>query len=209
MVTFNQIFMPNSLNADFVMQTLGAVVQTYASILALGGAFYLFMLERNQMEFRAEKEKIESLIRYFNPYFARHIPDYFENTLQKGFDWLNAQVIQLEQQGTVQPEYFPKFPEYREIQRIFPRYKLLKNRQGKWSFRLFSPMIGVSAICLILSLTLMTIISQEGINGGYNLAFLSLMLISFIGFLYLLWALKDMMKITTNEILENEVKTKE
>ena len=202
MVTFNQLFFPDTLSSDFVMQTLGAVVQTYASILALGGAFYLFMLERNQMEFRYEKERIERLIRGFAPYVSNHIPEYYENTLEKGFDWLNDQLIQLGRQRTVNFESVRTFPEYRELQYSFPKYELLKKKRGRWTFKLFFPVIGVSSILLILSLILMYFISQSGISVEYNLAFTALMTISFLGFFYLLWAVRDMMKISSGEMLD-------
>jgi len=37
-------------NPDFIMQTLGAVVQAYASILAIAGAFYIFIIDKKRNE---------------------------------------------------------------------------------------------------------------------------------------------------------------
>lgn len=46
-------------NPDFIMQSLGAMVQVYASILAIAGAFYVFVIERNRNELRKVERDLD------------------------------------------------------------------------------------------------------------------------------------------------------
>lgn len=47
------------MNPDYVIQTLGAIVQAYASMLAIGGAFYIFVIERTRTEYKEVKNEFE------------------------------------------------------------------------------------------------------------------------------------------------------
>ena len=78
-----------TLNPDFVVQTLGAIVQAYASILAIVGAFYIFLMERTRSELRDTRDRLENAVNNFYINVTSNRAEFYDNLRYRGFDFLD------------------------------------------------------------------------------------------------------------------------
>ena len=178
-----------TLNPDFVVQTLGSIVQAYASVLAIVGAFFIFLIERKQIEFRETEDKIDrkiDTIKSVIEEIGEPIPILRRDEIkEKGkeylLDWWEKIKFDKFRVRMLNTEHFA------ELCDIIPKYQSLKKRTGAWVFRYFSRFFQFYAIMLILLIGLLYCISIWGINKIFVLAFSGFVGLSVLGiFLFVL-----------------------
>ena len=184
---------------DFMMQTLGAIVQLYTSILAIGGAFYIFVIERMRQEYRASERQVWNAVRDLDEKALGRLVDNFRyRAMNEGIDWLDSTLEELEVLRRIdKADKFRNYPEYKVYRDNFPEYKRLKKRQGTWSYEKFKDLFSVSTAMLIMSIILMFIISSSNFSDYYGLAFVGVVLASIVGFIFLVYSITTIRKLDT------------
>lgn len=180
-----------AVDPNFMMQTLGAIVQAYASLLALGGAFYIFLIERINTQFEETEEKLDLLLIEANRHHG-----------SAGFSFLDMKekgLSHFEDHYGDNRGHILYLKEQSEIEDIFyfqPKYETLKKKRGHWTFRHFSTFLLFCIMTLITSLGYMFLLTTGNfIQSSSHLGFTLIVLLSLSGFLYFLKTCRDLAKI--------------
>lgn len=177
------------LNPDYVMQTLGAIVQAYASLLAITGAFYIFIIEKVKTEFERLSDELDTQIQIMNNTLERfgimnliinrnaikmHGEDHLDSTLEilarendekvinslkNSIDWINLK---------------NKLAEYEDK----------KKRIESWAFKQFEWFFVYLLLILLFSITWMALISNHGLPVLIKIGFHLIVIFGFVGIGY-------------------------
>ena len=117
------------MDSSIAAQTLGAIVQAYASILAIARAFYIFLIERTRSELKDARDRLENTVDVFYMNATNDRAEFYDNLMNCGIDYLNELA-----------ERWPNFTQRQEYLELVQRYQIytsLKKRTSMWAFRLF------------------------------------------------------------------------
>lgn len=142
-----------------IVQTLGAIVQAYASILAIVGAFYIFVIERTQSEFRDTEKRVDIQVDALSKKSIRisDFPRSREKIKEGGPKWLSSEISKVrpkEEQNKILDSQ-----EYFDLIHTLNRYQSLKKRTGVWILNLFYGLFAYCSIMLFITIGLMYAIS--------------------------------------------------
>jgi len=147
----------SSLNPNFVVQTLSALVQAYASLLAIAGAFYIFRIERTRTDKIETERRLERSEEKFMQLLQRgikyseaiivpiNISDLREHLKKGDFDWVKSEIttgLSLINHGIL----------YAELEDYIQNYDKnieLQKRSGLWIFNNFAFIFGYCCILLL------------------------------------------------------------
>ena len=157
------------MNLQIMVETLSAIVQAYASILAIAGAFYIFVIERTQAEFREIEKKIDISAQYFGNYYSTLVPGFYQLFYEKGKEWLDDLIEK--HQRDVNPYAMQNSPAYKDYAEYLSQYKKLRKRTGIWAFKYFYGLIALCSLLLLSTLFLLWSLSMYTYSVVYNLAY--------------------------------------
>jgi len=180
------------LNPDYVIQTLGAIVQAYASMLAIGGAFYIFVIERTRTEYKEAKNDFEKNVNnLIDVLDGNH---FFDNENREA-------VIRRIKNGEVAwTEKFIKnfdFPEdwineiieydFTPYKASLEEYQGLEKKTGMWFFRSFYSLIYLCAGILGSTIFVLWVFSTYSISDLSLFGYFIIVMVSILGIGVFLW----------------------
>lgn len=142
-----------------IVQTVIAIVQAYASILAITGAFYIFVIERTRSEFGEIDEKVDAKISAVNTLLAElSEPILLRSDVKKKgqkylLDWRNGIKYQKVKDRLIELE------DFEELYDLLPEHQSIKRKAGIWAFKLFRPLLVICAVILIVSIMFLYLVS--------------------------------------------------
>ena len=184
------------------MQTLGAIVQAYASILALGGAFLLFVIEGNKRKLEYLEDKIDNWIITadkggYLEIFRSDIIHFRRQVYEMGSIIIEHSIkeqiknLPIEAQDTEVENFYP----HNELYKLVKRYESAKKRTAMWSFRLFNKLITISTVVLISTLAVMGSISHWGLTPLFYLVTVIIQILSGLGFSLLILTMINLVRL--------------
>ena len=181
-------FVNTTLSVDFVMQTLGGIVQAYASILAIGGAFYIFLIERILSDFQETEENLDNALLSMNRKWGS-LEKNFIKTKTEGLGWFLEILREC-------PKVVRNSDEASEVVYHLPKYQQLKKRTGAWGFKYFSEFFFLYTVVLMASIIEMFFISLFGLTFVFLLIFTGITIISLLGFFTFIIACKNIVNVS-------------
>ena len=178
-------------NIANIMQTLGAIVQAYASILAIMGAFYIFVIEGMQVEFRKIEDRIDENIRKLYLVVELESQDLadsikFRSVKKESIDWLTDQLTRPSISAARSQRMLNSEP-YLTLEDDIPKYKTLQNKTKMIAFNKLRILLGMSCSMLILPFVLMYIYSLENLSYNPDIFYICTVIIAIIGVPFFLW----------------------
>jgi len=181
-------------NPDFIMQTLGGIVQAYASMLAIAGAFYIFMIERNRNKYLELNREIDELIIQLkkiceNDYNLTHISPRLDELDIKNHDskWFIDNID--ERKTTIYR--LREITEFREMLFTLNKFNKFKDTIKSISYKLFNPILFTCISELLLSIVLMHTISTHEFLDYIVFAYYCVITISILGFILFIYLIND------------------
>jgi len=197
----------SSLNPDFVVQTLGALVQAYASLLAIAGAFFVFLIERTRADkveterrlLRSEERFIQLIQTIVKDSEAVIIPidvsDVREHLKNGNFDWVKNEI-------TIGFSLLHNAILYYELEdyiQNYDKYAEMQKRTGLWVFNNFRWIFAYYLIMLIFLVIELNLISHKGIILLTDYLFTILLTASVVGFVLFMIILEKILIVETEK----------
>lgn len=148
------------MDSENVIQILGVIVQSYASILAIGAGFFTFLVQRFRDELRFAEEKIERNVDIIAEAFAhyglhRELIDFKVGAIEQGPDWVKDELNKIYRRGDALYRIQLSKGQLQAIENLkvqYPRYKGLKQKGERTPYILFSGFLLFCSLVIILSL---------------------------------------------------------
>jgi hypothetical protein len=160
---------------SLVMQIVGTIIQAYASMLAIIGAFYVFIIEKNKLQSDYDKKEIERLynlaVKQFiiskmsgvnDPTTNSIIDVYKDKIINNGDLMLKELIIDKLKRREMEYSLIVKNNDYMNLVEKIKEYKNLDKGIKKISRELYLPFASLYVIILMLALLVMGSITFIG-----------------------------------------------
>jgi len=182
---------------EFVLQVLGAIVQAYATLLAIIGAFYIFLIDRIRTEFNQVEDNVNAGLRDLIQIIRSEMPSFLESieinqVKEYGVSWLYEQM-----QNTMSEKRVSRIvgsTGYLSLIDNVPKYQSLKEKTGLWVFKNFRFILVFDTIYLMVAIGELYAISIWGLNNYIHSVYIALIGMSAVGFFFFIKSCIDLVK---------------